>query len=127
MGSIWGSMQNTGCLSLPFHIPSPQGRVNTNVEMPGQAGHDGPKLDALPKNRPLGALHCARRIVYREATADLRRLLPPGTVLLSQVNSSGVLLGESSRHQKAPGRQATYNQRLAAKGVHVQAHPFMRN
>ena len=42
-------------------------------------------MDALPKNRALGAVRCARRIIYWEATADLRRLLPPGAVLPSLV------------------------------------------
>ena len=54
---------------------------------PCMTGISAQMLDTLLNNRPLSALRSARRIVQREASEDLRRLLPPGTVLMSQVST----------------------------------------
>ena len=81
------------------------GKSGSDVLLAGKAARKNgilpESMDALPNNRPLtyfwqarrhgkrplDALRSARRNVNREATADLRRYLPPCAVLPSQVST----------------------------------------
>ena len=61
-------------------------------------------LDALPKNRPLSALGCARRHGLPGATIDLRRFSPKGAVRYS-------------------GRMLIFVFDKSIFNGHIQAHP----
>ena len=56
--------------------------------------------DALPRNQPLNALHCARRRACRRVPPHLQRILPPGTILPSWVPT----ISRDRRHFARTGR-----------------------